>query len=293
MVKVMDLDKKFIFVILILFYISSICISNENKEYLDNEESKKDCGWFREYGDYLVYLTLQNASPKEYLLSISSNMSFFETGIGKRLRIGSPVKDIHWGIEFGLFTSLKKIDVWSFKNISSDGKYGIFSLFDLKQAILLIRLAHYCSNLLQGGLNLTQPIKYSQYFIYSQLFFPMSNLKPVPCIKLIKPYFGVGAYFVQFPESHHLPFDFGIEIESIDFLLPYKALLLEFHCIFNGMQSLVPTFNLLLGWGSSSDIKINSLPFLIAAFYQWGQDARGQFFQQRRELFGIRFNLIY
>jgi len=285
--------KRFILVLFILILVASASLSDENKENSGDKAIRESSKWFREYGDYLVYLTLQRASPRGYMLIVSSNMNSFEIGIGKRLRIGSPAKNFHWGIEFSIFTSSNRYGVWNFKNICCDAKYGVFGLLDLKPAIFLLEIAHYCSNFLQGAPEFSHPIKYSQYFIYGKLFYPVTSLNFVPGIKSVKPYFGLGTYLYQYPKSNHIPFDFGIEIESKEFLFPHKVIHLDFHCSFNGMKRLIPTCCLFFGWGTSSEVTIGSLPFSIGLLYQWGQDARGQFYQQRRKLLGIRFNLIF
>lgn len=289
-----DKKKRKIEMIFFIFIcITSICFSVENREDSGSESVSESSKWFRKYGDYLVYLTLQKASPREHMLFVSSNWSFFETGVGKRLRLGSPTKDFHWGIEFSIFTSLTRYGVWNFKNICCDAKYGFFGLFHVKPLIFLIRLNHYCSNLLQGAPEFSQPIKFSQYSIYGQFFCPAKTLSFIPGVKLIKPYFGFGTNLHQFPESHHIPFDFGIEIEFQEFIFPHKALHIGFHCAYNGMRRLVPTCSLFLGWGTLDEVTVDSLPFSIGVFYQWGQDARGQFYQQNRELLGARFNIVF
>jgi len=293
MIKKIKIVRRTYFALFIFIFLTPVLINADNKEYLSEEAIKESAPWFRKYGDYIVYLTLQEASPRDYMLFTSSNMSFFETGIGKRLRLGSPTKDFHWGIEFALFTSLTRYGVWNFKNISCDAKYGIFGLLDMKPAIFLFKLAHYCSNLLQGAPDFSPRIRYSQYFIYGEFFYPAATPKFFPLIKSIKPYAGVGVYLYQFPKSYHIPFDLGIEVESQEFLFSMKTVHLDFHCFFSGMQRLISTCTLFLGWGTSRDSKIESLPFSVGVLYQWGQDARGQFYQQRRKLLGIRINLIY
>lgn len=264
----------------------------EEGESPGHESAPETLKWFREDGDYLVHLTLQEASPRDHMLFVLSDMSSFETGIGKRLRLGSPSKRFHWGIEFSLFTSMTRYGVWNFKNISCDATYGFFGLLHFKPAILLFRLGHYCSNLLQGAPQFSRPIRFSQYFVAGELHCPLS-LRSVPGLKALTPYFGLGAYVYQYPKSHHLPFDFGLGVESKEFLFPHKTLRLGIHASFNGMQRLVPTWSLFFGWGTSSGIATRRLPFSAGVFYQWGQDARGQFYQQRRRLLGIKINLIY
>ncbi len=226
------------------------------------------------------------------MLSVFSDATFFETSIGKRLRLGSLGDTFHWGIEFGLFTSLKRYGAWNFKNLSVDGKYGIFGCFDLKPTILLIELAHYCSNFLQGAFEFAAPIRYSQYFVYGHLYFPAS-VRSIPGLRFAKPYIGVGYYFAQYPQSHHIPFDFGIEIESKGFLSSRHGFHVGFHSTYTGMQDLVPTHSLNLSWGTLSDVTTSALPFTIGVFYQWGQDARGQYYLEDRSIFGFRVNLLY
>lgn len=284
--------KRTLLIIFVTILMYSVCLSHEDKENSVDESRSEASRWFRNFGDYLVYLTLPKASPRAHMLFISSDWTSFETGVGKRLRLSSIGQDFHWGIEIGLFTSLNKYGFWNFKNISVDGKYGIFGLFHLKPLIFLLRLNHHCSNLLQGAPEFKKPIKYSQYSVYGQFFFPVTNLHSAG-VRSVKPYFGLGAYYYQNPKSKHIPFDFGIEIESGKFLLSQKALHLGFHCSFTGMLRLVPTCSLFFGWGTSSEATISSLPFSIGVIYQWGQDARGQYYEQRRQLLGIRFNIMY
>jgi hypothetical protein len=252
--------KRTLLIIFVTILMYSVCLSHEDKENSVDESRSEASRWFRNFGDYLVYLTLPKASPRAHMLFISSDWTSFETGVGKRLRLSSIGQDFHWGIEIGLFTSLNK--------------YG------------------FCSNLLQGAPEFKKPIKYSQYSVYGQFFFPVTNLHSAG-VRSVKPYFGLGAYYYQNPKSKHIPFDFGIEIESGKFLLSQKALHLGFHCSFTGMLRLVPTCSLFFGWGTSSEATISSLPFSIGVIYQWGQDARGQYYEQRRQLLGIRFNIMY
>lgn len=260
--------------------------------------SQKDSGresWirFRTEGDDLVHLTLVEASPRNQILFVFSDLESFETGVGKRLRLGSPARWFHWGIDFGLFTSLARYGVWNFRNISCDATYGVFGLIHAEPAILLLRLGHDCSNLLQGAPEFSQPIRFSQYYVYSRLLYPVSLPASTPVFKSLKPYAGIGAYIYQYPESHHLPFDFGFEIEFKEFLFPEKTLRFGVDLSCNGMTRYAPTGSLFLGWGTSKDIDARRLPFSIGLVYQWGQDARGQYHDQERRLLGIKINLFY
>jgi hypothetical protein len=256
------------------------------------ETSAESSQWFHNYGDYLIYLTVQRASPRGYMMSVFSDKTAFETSVGKRLRIGSLSDNFHWGIEIGLFTSLNRYNVWNFTNLCVEGKYGLFGIYDLKPAVLLVELAHYCSNLLQGATEFRDPIKYSQYGVYHQVFYPAS-IKSIPGLKMIKPYYGAGVYFYQYPESLHIPFDLGIEIESKPFLSSNKGLHIGIHMSYTGMRNLIPTRSVMASWGTLSDPTLSSLPFSIGVFYQWGQDARGQYYEEDREIFGVRLNIMY
>jgi len=259
-------------------------------EVSDEKVYTESSHWFHKYGDYLVYLTVQRASPRGFMMSVFSDKTAFETSIAKRLRLGSLSENFHWGIEFGLFTSLNRYNVWNFSNLCVEGKFGIFALCDLKPAVLLVEMAHYCSNLLQGASEFRDPIKYSQYGFYHQVFYPAS-VKPIPGLKLIKPYYGAGVYFYQYPKSHHIPFDLGVEIESKAFLSSNKGIHIGIHMSYTGMRNLTPTRSLMASWGTLSDPTLGSLPFSIGVFYQWGQDARGQYYEQGREIIGIRLNI--
>jgi hypothetical protein len=59
------------------------------------------------------------------------------------------------------------------------------------------------------------------------------------------------------------------------------------------MRNLIPTRSVMASWGTLSDPTLSSLPFSIGVFYQWGQDARGQYYEEDREIFGFRLNIIY
>lgn len=274
----------------IMVPVTGLLVANEpvSNERFFAESSQ----WFHKYGDYLVYLAVQRASPRGYMMSVFSDKTEFETSIAKRLRIGSFSDSFHWGIEFGLFTSLIRYNVWNFSNLCVEGKFGLFGLIDLKPAVLLVEVGHYCSNLLQGAPEFRDPIKYSQYGIYHQVFYPAS-LQFIPGLRSIKPYYGAGVYFYQYPKSQHIPFELGVEIESKPFLSSNNGLHIGIHTIYSGMRNLVPTRSVMFGWGTLSDPGIDSLPFSIGVFYQWGQDARGQYYAQDREIFGIRLNIIY
>jgi hypothetical protein len=277
-------------IIFMMVPLSSLCADDESAS---NEKTFTDSSpWFRKYGDYLVYLTVQRASPRAYTMSVFSDKTAFETSIGKRLRIGSLSENFHWGIEFGLFTSLNRYNVWNFSNLCVEGKLGFFVLCDLKPAVLLIEVIHHCSNLLQGAPEFKDPIKYSQYGFYHQVFYPAS-LEAIPGLKFIKPYYGAGVYFYQYPKSNHIPFDFGVEIESQSFLSSNKGFHIGIHMSYTGMRNLTPTRSLMFGWGTSSDPALSSLPFSIGVFYQWGQDPRGQYYDQDREIFGARLNIVF
>jgi hypothetical protein len=279
-------------IVLCIVLLSSSGIALEDGERFGDGPSGESANWFRDEGDYLVHLTLRDASPRDPLLFVLSDMSSFETCIGKRLRLGSPAKWFHWGIDFSVFTSLTRYGVWNFKNITCDARYGLFGLFYIKPAILLLRLGHDCSNFLQGAPEFSKPIRFSQYYVYGRLLWPIS-LDSVPGIKSLKPYAGVGAYLYQYPQSCHLPFDFGLGIESKEFLFPHKTLHLGIDCSFNGMQRYAPTCGLFLGWGTSTEITNPRLPFSFGVFYQWGQDARGQYYERKRRLLGIKINMFY
>jgi hypothetical protein len=267
------------------FFAAYGSVSNE-KTFTESSQ------WFRKYGDYLVYLTVQRASPRGFSMSVISDKEAFETSIAKRLRIGSLSDNFHWGIEFGLFTSLNRYNVWNFSNLCVEGKLGLFALVDLKPTIVLFEAAHYCSNLLQGAPEFQNPIKYSQYGFYHQVFLPAS-IKSIPGMKFIKPYYGAGVYFYQYPKSNHIPFEFGVEIETKPVLSSNKGFHIGIHMYYSGMRNLIPTRSLTFGWGTLSDHSLSSLPFSIGVFYQWGQDARGQYYLADRKLFGVRLNIIY
>ena len=277
------------------FFVIFIALSGlfaENKAISNKKTFTESSHWFHKYADYLLYLTVQRASPRGYMMSTFSDKTAFETSVAKRLRIGSLSNNFHWGIEIGLFTSLNRYNVWNFTNLCVEGKLGFFALCDLKPSVLLIEVAHYCSNLLQGASEFRDPIKYSQYGFYHQVFYPAS-IESIPGLKFIKPYYGAGVYFYQYPESQHIPFEFGLEIESKPFLSSNKGIHIGVHVSYTGMRNLIPTRSLMFGWGTLSDPKLSSLPFSISVFYQWGQDPRGQYYQEDRELFGIRLNIIY
>lgn len=285
-------NKRIICVVLVVMFFLLSNLFADDKTISDKKTSTEASQWFRKYGDYLVYMTVQRASPRGYSMSVFSDMDDFETSIAKRLRIGSLSDNFHWGIEFGLFTSLIRYNIWNFNNLCVEGKLGFFALCNLKPAVLLIEVAHYCSNLLQGAPEFRDPIKYSQYGFYHQLFFPAS-IESIPGLKFIKPYYGAGVYFYQYPKSYHIPFEFGMEIESKPFLSSNKGIHIGIHLSYTGMRNLIPTRSLTFGWGTLSDPSLSSLPFSIVVFYQWGQDARGQYYLEDRELFGVRLNIIY
>jgi len=257
------------------------------------ENGPEAANWFRTEGDYLVHLTLGEASPRDQILFVLSDLDSFETGIGKRLRLGSPARWFHWGIDFGLFTSLTRYGVWNFKNITCDARYGFFGLIHAKPAILLLRLGHDCSNFLQGAPEFSRPIRFSQYYVSGRLLCPVPLPESVPGLKSLKPYAGIGAYFYQYPESRHPPFEFGLEIESREFLFPDKTLRFEIYYAFNGMISLAPSGSLFLGWGTANRISNRRLPFSLGLYYQWGQDPRGQYYERKRRLLGIKVNMFY
>jgi hypothetical protein len=284
--------KQIIGAFFIVMIIPFSCLFACDESVSDEKAYTESSHWFRKYGDYLVYLTVQRASPRGYMLSVFTDKTAFETAIAKRLRLGSPSENFHWGVEFGLFTSLNRHGVWNFTNLCIEGKFGIFGLFDLKPAVILVELKHYCSNLLQGAPEFRDPVKYSQYGFYHQVFYPAS-VGFIPGLKLIKPYYGAGIYFYQFPKLHHIPFDFGVEIESKAFLSSNKGFHIGIHMSYTGTRNLIPTHSLMASWGTLSDATVSSLPFSIGVFYQWGQDARGQYYEQDREIFGIRLNFIY
>jgi len=265
----------------------------ENKPESNTRAAKEPKPWFRHYGDYLVFLTVQQSSPRGFMLSEFSDTTSFETGIAKRLRIGSPAEVFHWGIEFGLFTSQERYGTWNFKNLCVEGRYGLFGLIDLKPVLLLVELTHYCSNFLQGASEFADPIRYSQYFVYGHLYLPTTAVKAIPGLKFAKPYVGAGHYFTQYPQSHHIPFDFGLELESEGVFSSRHGFHLGFHTSYTGMRKLVPTNSLMLSWGTLSDARATSLPFTIGVFYQWGQDPRGQYYLDNRTIFGFRLNILY
>jgi hypothetical protein len=268
------------------------CLFALNETILDEKAYTESSQWFHNYGEYLVYLTVQRASPRGYMMSVFSDKTAFETSIAKRLRLGSISENFHWGIEFGLYTSLNRYNVWNFTNLCVEGKLGLFCLVDLNPAVLLIETAHYCSNLLQGAHAIRDPIKYSQYGVYHQVFYPAS-IEAIPGLKMIKPYYGAGVYFYQYPKSNHIPFDLGVEIESKPFFSSNKGIHLGIHVSYTGMRNLVPTHSVMATWGTLSDPTLGSLPFSIGVFYQWGQDPRGQYYEEDREIFGIRLNIYY
>jgi hypothetical protein len=287
----MNKGKGLCVVFVVLFLPLSYLFAEENPASVFNTFTESS-QWFRKYGDYLVYLAVERASPRGYMISVFSDKSTFETSIGKRLRIGSLSDNVHWGIEFGLHTSLERYNVWNFTNLCIEGKLGFFGLVNLEPAVLLVEMSHYCSNLLQGAPNFRNPIKYSQYGFYHQVFYPAS-IKSFPGLKFIKPYYGAGVYFYQYPKSVHIPFDFGLEIESKPFLSANKGIMISVHMAYTGMRNLIPTRSVMFGWGTLSDPELSSLPFSIGVFYQWGQDPRGQYYMEDRELIGIRLNIIY
>ena len=286
------INKRILCVVFVVMFILLSNLLAEDETTSDKKAFTESSPWFHKNADYLVYLTVQRASPRGYSLSVLSDKDDFETSIAKRLRIGSLSENFHWGIEFGLFTSLSRYNIWNFSNLCIEGKFGLFALCDLKPAVLLIEMAHYCSNLLQGAPDFRDPIKYSQYGFYHQLFYPAS-IESIPCLKFIKPYYGAGVYFYQYPKSYNIPFEFGMEIESKPFLSSNKGIHIGIHMSYTGMRNLIPTRCLTFGWGTLSDPSLSSLPFSIAIFYQWGQDARGQYYLEDRELFGVRLNIIY
>ncbi len=279
-------------VFFIMMVLPLSCLFAADEAVSDEKAYTEPSHWFHKYGDYLVYITVQRASPRGYMMFVFSDKTAFETSVAKRLRIGSLSDNFHWGIEIGLFTSLNRYNVWNFSNLCVEGKFGIFGLCDLKPAVLLLEMAHYCSNLLQGAPEFKDPIKYSQYGFYHQVFYPAS-VKSIPGLRLIKPYYGAGVYFYQYPKSHHIPFDLGVEIESKPFLSSNKGIHLGIHMTYTGMRNLTPTRSVMASWGTLSDPTLDSLPFSIGVFYQWGQDARGQYYEEDREIFGIRLNIIY
>jgi hypothetical protein len=285
-------NKRIICALLVMICFSLSGLFAQNKIVSEEKTQENSSSWFHRYGDYLVYLTVQRASPRGYMMSVFSDKTAFETSIAKRLRIGSISERFHWGIEFGLFTSLNRYNVWNFTNLCVEGKLGFFGLIDLKPAVVLIEMSHYCSNLLQGAHEYRDPIKYSQYGFYHQVFYPAS-IKSIPGLQFIKPYYGAGVYFYQYPKSNHIPFDFGVEIESKPFLSSNKGLHIGIHVSYTGMRNLIPTHSVMASWGTLSDPKLGSLPFSIGVFYQWGQDPRGQYYLEDRELIGIRLNIIY
>jgi hypothetical protein len=284
--------RRIVLVLCVCLLISLSCLIARGQSHEAAEAYKESEIWFRNYGDYLVSLTVQQASPRGYMMSVFSDKTDFETSIAKRLRLGSLGTTFHWGIEFALFTSLERYGAWNFKNLCVDGKYGIFGCFDLKPAVLLVELAHYCSNLLQGAPEFRDPIRYSQYGFYHQVFLPAS-IESIPGLRLIKPYYGAGVYFYQYPQSNHIPFDFGVEIESKAFLSSYKGIHIGIHMSYTGIRNLIPTRSLMASWGTLSDPTISTLPFTMGVFYQWGQDARGQYYLEDRSIFGFRVNLFY
>jgi hypothetical protein len=284
--------KRSICVFLVSMSIPLSCLLALEGTAPDKKDFTDSSQWFRKYGDYLVYLTVEKASPRGYMMSVFSDKTAFETSVAKRLRIGSPSDNFHWGLEIGLYTSLNRYNVWNFSNLCVEGKLGIFAVFDVKPAVLLVEMLHYCSNLLQGASAYRDPIKYSQYGIYHQAFFPAS-IEFIPGLKMLKPYYGAGVYFYQYPESHHIPFDLGVEIESKPFLSSNKGIHLGIHMAYTGMRNLIPTRSVMASWGTLSDPSLGSLPFSIGVFYQWGQDSRGQYYEEDREIFGIRLNIFY
>ena len=284
--------KRIICAFLVAMSIPLSCLFAADEAVSDEKTYTESSQWFRTYGDYLVYLTVQRASPRGFMMSVFSDKTAFETSVAKRLRIGSLSDNFHWGLEIGLFTSLDRYNVWNFTNLCIEGKLGIFGLVDLKPAVLLVEMAQYCSNLLQGAPEFRDPIKYSQYGFYHQVFYPAS-VKSIPGLKLIKPYYGAGVYFYQYPKSHHIPFDLGVEIESKPFLSSNKGIHIGAHMSYTGMRNLTPTRSLMVSWGTLSDPTLGSLPFSIGVFYQWGQDPRGQYYEEEREIFGIKLNIIY
>jgi hypothetical protein len=54
-----------------------------------------------------------------------------------------------------------------------------------------------------------------------------------------------------------------------------------------------PTCSLFLGWGTSTEITDSRMPFSLGLFYEWGQDARGQYYDRKRRLLGIKINFFY
>jgi hypothetical protein len=84
-----------------------------------------------------------------------------------------------------------------------------------------------------------------------------------------------------------------VELESKPFLSSNKGIHIGIHVSYTGMRNLVPTRSLMFSWGTLSDPSLRSLPFSIGVFFQWGQDARGQYYLEDRELFGVRFNILY
>lgn len=285
-------NKKIALVIFVVLFVPLSCLFARDEGKSAGEILPESKSWFRNYGDYLVFLTVQQASPRGYMLSVFSDATFFETAIGKRLRLSSLGDRFHWGIEFGLFTSLERYGAWNFKNLCVDGKYGIFGCFDLKPTIFLVEFAHYCSNFLQGVFDTASPIRYSQYFVYGHFYFP-TRLKAIPGLKFAKPYLGAGYYIVQYPRSHHIPFDFGLELETKGVFSSSHGFHIGFHSTYTGMKNLVPTHSVTFSWGTLSEATINSLPFTIGLFYQWGRDARGQYYLEDRDLFGFRVNILY
>ena len=281
-------------IVCVLFFVlvPLTLLCDDDKLVLDKKTFTDSSQWFRKYADYLVYLTILRSSPRSYMMSVFSDKTNFETSVGKRLRIGSITDRLHWGIEFCLFTSLERYNVWNFSNLCAEGKFGFFGLVDLRPAVLLVEINHYCSNFLQGAPEFRDSIKYSQYGLYHQVFYPAS-LESLPGLRSIKPYYGAGVYFYQYPQSRHIPFDFGVEIESKPFLSSTKGFFIGIHMSYTGMRNLTPTRSLMFGWGTSSDPALSSLPFSIGVFYQWGQDPRGQYYEQDLEIFGIRLNIFY
>ena len=68
--KTMNKEKGICAVIFVLFVLLSSLFA-EDKAIANRYPFKDSSQWFRKYGDYLAYLTVQRASPRGYMISVT------------------------------------------------------------------------------------------------------------------------------------------------------------------------------------------------------------------------------
>lgn len=247
--------------------------------------------WYRNNSEWVASRTIRDGlMGDEPTTKILTDGKRYDMSIGKRfplISFGEESLTRGWsaGFDGGMLVTLFRADSRNTSNVTFasenfDGFFGGYLARALDDTILMYRIGHVSSHLVDNNPRVTRAIPYSRFWQEVIISQTLSSILD-PSLWDIHVQGALGANFMSEPKMSNPRALIGIDVGRTLGEPGGVSLILSADARRPGVKNQIPNYSAFIGIGRLKRPETLGRPFKIGIAHHWGSDYRNQYYRQR------------